>query len=502
MTKGDDQRQRRRGRPGTVSRRSFLAGAGAAAAAAAAPRSALGDSARCGAPSSDVIVVGAGFAGLAAATELQRQGATVRVLEARDRVGGRTLNGSLGGGKVVEMGGQWVGPTQTEILAMASSVGVDTFPTFTTGNNLLYFQGALTPYNGAGTLVIPPIPSADLAEFLGVAFGTIDPLAMQIPLDTPWDAAGVDVHALDGQTVETWKLEHFATAGARFLFDLAIEAVFACEPRDLSMLHFLFYVHSGGGIVSLTGVSGAAQESRLVGGSQLIAERVADGLGARLRLGKAVRGIRDCGGSVVVQTDHNSFRAERVVVALPPTLCGRIEFDPTLPAIRDQLTQRVPQGSVIKCNVVYPTPFWRDAGLTGQVTSDTGPVKVTFDNSPPDASPGVILGFIEGDEARIWGERSAADRQAGVIDSLVRYFGPQATSPTAYLEYDWSSDPWTRGCYAGFMPPGVLTNYGPALREPVGRIHWAGTETAEVWNGYMDGAVRSGKRAAAEVLGA
>src|SRR5262249_22189913 len=147
-------------------------------------------------------------------------------------------------------------------------------------------------------------------------------------------------------------------------------------------------------------------------------------------------------------------------------------------------------------------PFWRAAGLTGQVTSDTGPVKVTFDNSPPDGSPGVILGFIEGDEARIWGERSAADRQQGVIDSLVRYFGPQAASPTAYLEYDWSADPWTRGCYAGFMPPGVLTNYGPALREPVGRIHWAGTETAEVWNGYMDGAVRSGQRVAAEILGA
>ncbi len=190
-----------------------------------------------------------------------------------------------------------------------------------------------------------------------------------------------------------------------------------------------------------------------------------------------------------------------VIVTLPPALCGRLDYDPILPGLRDQLTQRVPMGSVIKCSAVYDRPFWRDAGLTGQATSDSGAVRITFDNSPPDGRPGVLLGFIEGDEARAWGQRSPSDRRAAVLESLVAYFGAPAGAPTAYIEHDWSADPWTRGCYGGFMPPGVLTTYGPALREAIGRVHWAGTETADVSNGYMDGAVRSGERAAGEIAG-
>jgi monoamine oxidase len=423
----------------------------------------------------------------------------VLVLEARDRVGGRTLNASLGGGKVVEVGGQWAGRTQTHILEVAQAVGVETFPTYTTGNNLLYYRGELLPYDGSGEVAIPPIPPADLAEFLSGYLGMLEPLANQVPLDAPWEAAGA--RALDGQTLETWKLAHFSTDGARFLLDLAVEAIFACEPRDISLLHFLFYVHSGGGLFTLAGVKGGAQELRFRGGSQLVAQRVAAELGGRVALSASVRRIRQDGPSVTVETDRRRYHAGRVIVTLPPTLCGRVEFDPPLPGLRDQLTQRVPMGSVIKCEAVYAAPFWRDSGLTGQVTSDTGPVKVTFDNSPPDGTPGVLLGFIEGDDARRWGERPAAERRAAVLESLARYFGPRALAARDYLEHDWSADPWTRGCYAGLMPPGVLTSYGTALRAPVGRIHWAGTETAEVWNGYMDGAVRSGERAAEEVLG-
>lgn len=294
-------------------------------------------------------MVGAGFAGLAAARRLAARGASVLVVEARDRVGGRTLNASIGDGKVIEVGGQWAGPTQTRLLEIAAELGVETFPTFTTGDNLLYYRGELLPYDGATAAALPPIPQEDLNEFLTVVFGQLEPLAQRIPLDAPWSAADVDAPALDGQTAETWKLANLHTEGARFLFDLAVEAVFAAEPRDLSFLHLLFYVHSGGGLTPLVSVVDGAQELRFVGGSQLVAERMAAPLGRRVVLGTPVRRIVDLGGAVLVEAEGASYRAGRAIVTLPPALCGRLVYTPDLPSARDQLTQRVPMGSVIKC---------------------------------------------------------------------------------------------------------------------------------------------------------
>ncbi len=505
---------------GPFSRRSFLKGIGATALAAAAgcgtSSSASSNTPRptntsipssspttgptpspTSLPSADVVVVGAGFAGLSAALELEKQGASVYVVEARDRVGGRTLNAPLGADHIVEVGGQFAGPTQTAILDLAASVGVDTFKTYNTGNNLLYYQGEVLPYDATA---LPPIPQDELQELVRGLLIHLDNTAMQIPLDTPWNAPEVDVLALDGQTLESWKLENLKSNGARVLLDVIMKTVFGCEARDISLLYFLFYLHSGGGTLQLVTTGGGAQDARFSGGSQLIAQRVAELLHKPVQFNAPVRAIRDRGDFVVVETDTAKFNAGRVIVALAPTLCGRIAFDPPLPARRDQLTQRVPQGSIIKVEAVYDAPFWRDAGLTGQAVSDVGPVAATFDNTPDDGAPGVIMGFIGGDDARLWGLKSRAERSAAVLDLFSRIFGPQAANATDYIEHDWSEDPWTRGCPVGFMPPGVLSLYGPSLREPIGRIHWAGTETAEVWNGYMDGAVTSGQRAAQEVL--
>jgi monoamine oxidase len=440
----------------------------------------------------DVIVVGAGLAGLTAAAELVAAGHTVAVLEARDRVGGRTLNHPLGHGKIVEVGGQWVGPGQDRVLAQIKRLGLRTFKTYTHGQQVLDYRGTISHFTG----LIPPLPDPDAADFAQLLSKVIA-LQATVPLGSPWAAPGAA--SLDGQTLETYMVANSETEGARFLFTLATRAVFAAEPRDLSLLHAMFYLHSGNGILNLTSTAGGAQDARIVGGSQLISERLAARLGDRVVLSAPVRALAQGNRRVTVTTDRGSWQAQRAIVAIAPALAGRIAYQPALPALRDQLTQRLPQGSAIKFEAVYPTPFWRTHGLNGYSNSDTEPVGFTYDNSPPDGSPGVLLGFVTGSAARRLGRLGTAARRQAVLASFRRLFGPRAGRPTLLIEHNWSNEPWTRGCYAGYLAPGVWSDYGPALRAAVGRVHWAGTETSEVFCGYMDGAVRSGERAAAEV---
>jgi monoamine oxidase len=479
-------------------RRTLLAGAAAGVAATAIPGRAEARSNR----RVDVAVVGAGLAGLTAARALAARGKSVVVLEARHRVGGRTLNHPIGGGHVVEVGGQWIGPTQDRLAALAKQLGVRTFKTYNDGDNISWIEGAATRYPAVAP--IPALPD-DATQALITAVVSLDGLAANVPLDAPWKAP--DALALDAQTFETWKLANIPTARGRSVIDVVVEAVWAAEPADVSLLHVLFYIASAGdaknagSLARLVSTAGGAQESRFVGGSQRVALELAKRLGRRrIVLGAPVRRIDQAGPGVRVIADGISVAAKRAIVAVPPTLAGRIFYEPGLPALRDQLTQRMPQGSAIKCQAVYPEPFWRADGLSGQVVSDQGPVKITFDNSPPNGGPGVLLGFLEGRDARELGARSAAARRKAVLDCFVRYFGPKAANPRSYVEHNWADEVWTRGCYVGYTPPGVLTGFGSALREPVGRIHWAGSETATVWNGYMDGAVSSGERAAREVL--
>lgn len=444
----------------------------------------------------DVAIVGAGLAGLTAARRLVDAGVEPVVVEARDRVGGRTLNHDIGDGKVVEVGGQWVGPTQRRVLTLAQELGVDTFPTHDDGDNVIEWRGDLKRYRGA----IPRINPAILAD-VAQAQVRLDRMARRVPLEAPWEADRA--RRWDAQTFATWLHRNVATAGARTLLELAVEAVLAQAPADLSLLHVLFYTHSGGGFDSLIGTSGGAQQDRFVGGSQLVALRVAEALGSeRIALATPVRRIAHGADGVTVAGDGVELRARRAIVALPPALAGRIAYDPPLPGYRDQLTQRMAQGSVIKCMAIYAEPFWRAEGLTGQATSDIGPVRVTFDNSPPDGAPGVLLGFLEGPQARALGRRTPAERRDAVVGCFTRLFGPRAASPDAYVERVWADEEWTRGCYGCAMPTGAWTEFGPALRARVGPLHWAGAETATVWSGYMDGAVSSGERAAADIIAA
>jgi monoamine oxidase len=488
-----------------LTRRRLLGGAAATAAAVALPDTTAAARRRRRTKEVDVVVVGAGLAGLTAARALVRRHRSVVVLEARDRVGGRTLNEPIGGGKIVEIGGQWVGPTQDRVIALSRSLGIETFKTYNDGLNVYYRGGVLTPYASGGPLgAIPPDPTG-VADAVTALF-KLDQMAKEVPLEAPWKAA--KAKAWDSQTFETWKQANTTTDAGRFLVDVGCEAVFAAEPRDLSLLFVLFYIHSAGNeqnpgtFERLTNTADGAQDSRFVGGSQLISIRMAKQLGRRVVLGSPVHRIAYDRHGVTVESERLVVKAERAIVAMAPAMTRHIHYHPGLPEKRAQLMQRYPQGSVIKCEAVYAEPFWRSAGLTGQAVGEADPVRVTFDNSPPDGSPGVMLGFIEGEQARIWGSRSRADRKAAVLKSFATYFGERALHPTRYIEKNWTDDRWTRGCYEGFAPPGVLLDFGPAIRKPVGRIHWAGSETSPIWNGYMDGAVRSGERVAKEVLAA
>lgn len=453
----------------------------------------------------DVAVVGAGLAGLSAARRLKAGGARVLVLEARDRVGGRTLNEPIadaggsdaggGDGKIVEIGGQWVGPTQKRALALIEELGLETFKTYGEGRNLFERRGKLTSYKGA----IPKLNPLALAE-TGAVMARLNRMAKRIDPERPWDSP--KAAAWDSQTFATWMDRHIRTAGARDLMRLGTWAVWAAEPEDISLLHFLFYTSSAGSLEALFDTEGGAQDARIVGGSQLISVRMAEELGDGLELEAPVTRIEHAAEAVTVHSAKGEVNARRAIVAMPPTLTARISYDPPLPVVRDGLSQRMAQGAVVKCMAIYPDPWWRAEGLSGQVASADGPVSVTYDNSPPDGSPGVLLAFLEGNAAREAAAMPQEERRRVVIDCLVRFFGERAASPERYVDKSWASDEWARGCYGGFMPPGAWLEVGRALREPVGPIHWAGAETATVWNGYMDGAISSGERAAEEALAA
>jgi monoamine oxidase len=463
----------------------------------------------------DVAIVGAGLAGLVAARRLLADGAEPIVIEARDRVGGRLLNEEIGEGKVVEVGGQWIGPTQERIAALADELGVETFPTYDKGRHLIEIAGRLASYTGPITDASPrlvrnlsraisPLALIDFEQ----ARVRLDRMARSVPLEEPWLAE--KAMDWDGQTFATWVRHNTRTTAARTLFELATEAIWAAEPSDVSLLHVLFYTRSGSGFNTLLGTDGGAQQDRFHGGSQRLALLMAEQLGdGRVRLTAPVRRIEHGKDGVILHADgaagepgQLTVRARRAIIAVPPTLAGRIAYDPPLPARRDQLTQRMPQGTVIKTMAIYERPFWREEDLSGQAASDGGPARVVFDNSPPDGSPGVLLGFLEGRLARQWGARPAAARREAILAGHARLFGERAARPERFIERVWAEEEWTRGCYGCLMTTGGWTEYGRALRAPIGALHWAGAETATVWNGYMDGAVQSGERAADEVLAA
>ncbi|HEX7060069.1 MAG TPA: flavin monoamine oxidase family protein [Solirubrobacterales bacterium] len=442
----------------------------------------------------NVAIVGAGLSGLRAARVLADAGREVVVLEARDRVGGRLLNATLGDGVTVDVGGQWIGDDHERARGLARELGLEIFPQFGEGKNLVDVAGTRRLYRGT----IPRLGPRILWDIF-LARRRLDRLARGVSAEEPW--AAERAAELDGQTLAAWIEQNVRTPMARELIGLTGRTVWGTGPDELSMLHVLFYVNSAGSFDKLIDTEGGAQQDRLDGGAQLLALGLAESLGDRVRLRAPVRRIEQRGDGVSVVAEGTELEAERVVVAVPPAIAARIEFEPGLSEQRADLARRMRPGRLSKCIALYEKPFWREDGFTGESVTDAGPVTLTFDSSPRDGSAGVLLGFVGGPEVGDMDRMGADERRAAVLACFARLYGPRATAPIDYVEQVWSEEEWSGGGPTSNFGPGGWTAAGPALREPSGRIHWAGTETATIWSGYMEGALQAGDRAAAEVLG-
>lgn len=329
-------------------------------------------------------------------------------------------------------------------------------------------------------------------------------MSQEVPVDAPWSAP--KAADWDATSLHDWIKSHTVNPATQNLLLSYLQPLLGEDARDVSLLFFLWYIATAGNETNpgtferSAGTSGGAQDSRFVGGSQQIPLRLADQLSGSVALNAPVRRISQTDMATTVTTDRGKVTASRVIVAVPPPLAAAIDWEPMMPPSRMQLLQRLSMGALMKCDAVYRTPFWRDAGLSGMGVIDSGPVRVTFDNSPPDASVGVLLAFVGGSTWHDWGNRTLAQRRQGVLEGFAKVVGDQALSPIEYVEHDWTREQWSRGGPVANAGVGTVYGYGSTIRESFGRVHWAGTETATYWSGYMDGAVRAGQRAAAEVL--
>ncbi|XP_072301022.1 amine oxidase [flavin-containing] [Eucyclogobius newberryi] len=446
----------------------------------------------------DVVVVGAGISGLSAAKLLKASGLSPVVLEARDRVGGRTFTVQNKHAKWVDLGGAYVGPTQNRILRLAKEYGIQTYKVNERENLVHYTNGKSYPFKGSFPPTWNPFIYMDLNSF----FRTLDEMGKEIPREAPWRAPHAE--EWDKMTMQQLIEKTCWTSAAGHFAKLFVNVNVTSEPHEVSALWFLWYVRQCGGTMRIFSTSNGGQERKFQGGSGQISEGMAKELGERVKLQSAVYKIDQSGDNVVVETvDKQIYKAKYVVIATPPGLNLKIHFTPELPPLRNQLIHRTPMGSVIKCMVYYKENFWRKKGYCGSmIIEDKGsPIALTLDDTKPDGTVPAIMGFILASKSRELSDLTKEERLKRICEIYSKVLGTdEALHPVHYEEKNWCEEEYSGGCYTAYFPPGILTQYGRVLRQPIGRLYFAGTETATVWSGYMEGAVEAGERAAREVL--
>ncbi|OWF47168.1 amine oxidase [flavin-containing] A-like [Mizuhopecten yessoensis] len=443
----------------------------------------------------DVVVIGAGLSGLYAAKILEENGLTVSVVEARERVGGRTctVRGSSNG--YTDVGAGYIGPTQDIVKNLATELGLELCDVYNEGNVVMNYKSIWATFHG----IIPPYWNPFKLLDLNNIIRTVDAMAKQVPRNAPWMAQ--KAAEWDRMTVKEFIDRTCWTNAARDIL-VFVRSVLTSEPHEVSFLFFLWFIHSGGGLMRLASVKDGAQEQKVVGGTQQLSEGMVKNLKGTVHLSSPVVSVDQTRDKVLVKDSNgHQYQGKYVVSTVPQALLNRISFCPSLPDLKLQLIQRMPMGSIIKTFMFYDTPFWREKKFSGSITSDFGPVTYCLDDTKPDGSHPCIMGFVLADQARNLVEMSVTERKTTLCQYYAKAFKmDRFMQPTDYIEKNWMEDEFSGGCYLGVMPPGVLTKYGRMLRKPIGRVHFAGTETATEWIGYMDGALQSGDRAAHEIL--
>jgi monoamine oxidase len=437
----------------------------------------------------DVVVVGAGFAGLSAAERLASMGRSVRVVEGRDRVGGRSLSGEVAGVKV-DLGATWVSRRHTAIRGLASRVGCTTIDQYNEGRNVWWMAGRRHTYKGT----IPTVSPAALVDMARIQMA-LNKLVATINVDAAWESP--QASQLDQISFGEWLDLKHALSATRALMTVISKVQWGCSPGDVSLLHVLRYIRAAGGVDHMCDVEGGQQQERYVETTQEIAKRVAEQLGDRVMLGTPVRRITQDDDGVTVHTDAEEISASYAIVAVATSHRAGIEFDPVLPEQAEGLAKTWRMGVLSKAYVAYDEPFWRTNGLSGEALTDTGTVFITFDVSPA-AGPGILMAFCD---PRVFDGFSPESRRDRVVQQLVDLYGAQAGTPVDYIDHCWGSEPFAPGGPNPAVAPYATVSYGKALTAPHGRIHWAGTETAGEWAGCMNGAVLTGQRAAERVSG-